>query len=535
LVASLAVIAAAILGASVLVILWVLGTASSDMDRAQNAGQTQLVGAILKTNQDGIVSAVADYTSWEQLYNYLKGPRNPKWETDVLGPYLHETFGTDAVFIVSRTGRLAYSYSVHEPATARDAPLAPAMLQRLAQGAFSAKDQRKGISGIISLDGLPAMVAAGPVVPTSEAGPAQIRAAQFVLIEAQELDVKTIDALGRKYGISDLKIDRSQGPGIQLMDPMQRPSGFRLSWMASANGRQLFDQVLPAVLLVSFIAALAFVGLGFTWWRTLNHLKEGERRVLAAELDTMRAQAHAAEETSRSKSAFIANMSHELRTPLNAILGFSEVLQAETFGPMPKGKYREYIGDIHTSGKHLLRLVNDILQLSKIDADKMETELGSISAHEAIASSLRVVRILAAKRNIRIRVHRDSASPQIIADKNVLGQILLNVLSNAVKFSNEGGLVEIHCAHAADRCVIRVSDRGCGIPAETLAQLGKPFVQAEGAFARKYQGTGLGLAISFRLAQMMGASLAIDSIEGDGTTATLTLRLANPEAEIRAA
>jgi signal transduction histidine kinase len=205
-------------------------------------------------------------------------------------------------------------------------------------------------------------------------------------------------------------------------------------------------------------------------------------------------------------------------------------LQTGTFGPLPDGKHREYIGDIHNSGRHLLRLVNDILQLSKIEAGKMEANVGIVSAHDVIDASMRVVGILAAKRNIRIDVHRDAVSPFIVADENVLEQILLNILSNAVKFSHEGGLVEIHCARAADHCVIRVADRGCGIPAETLAQLGKPFVQAEGAFSRKYQGTGLGLAICFRLAELMGASLAIDSIEGDGTTATLTMRLTHRDA-----
>jgi len=304
--------------------------------------------------------------------------------------------------------------------------------------------------------------------------------------------------------------------------------------MESASGRQLFNNVLPAILLISAIAALAFAGLGFTWWRFLSHLKKGEQRVLAAELEAMRAQARAAEETSKSKSAFIANMSHELRTPLNAIIGFSEVLQSETFGPVPKGKYREYVGDILSSGHHLLRLVNDILQLSKIEADKVEVKNEIVSAHEAIASGVRVVRILAAKRGIRIQIRRDAASPQIIADSNMLRQILLNLLSNAVKFSGEGTLVTIHCEQDRDRCIIRITDQGCGIPPETLVQLGKPFVQAEGSFSRKYQGTGLGLAISFRLAQMIGASLAIDSTEGVGTTATLTLRMAVREA-IRAA
>ena len=526
LVAAFAVAAAAILGVSILVILWVLGTSSSAMDRAQSAGQTQLVHAIVKSQQNRVLTALADDATWTELYNYLKGPRDPRWEAEYLGPYLQETFGLDDVFIISRSGRVVYGYRTGNGGAGNTLPDSQALWQ-LAENAFAAEDAGRtdAISGMISLGGVPAMAAASAIRPSAVKTPSQ-----FALLEADEVDPAAVAALGKEYGIAELKLVRSRGPGIELMNPQGFPSGFTVSWMGPASGRQLFHQVLPAILLISGIAAVAFSGVVLTWWRFLNDLKEGERRLLAAEMETIRAQARAAEETSKSKSAFIANMSHELRTPLNAILGFSEALHSETFGPLPKGKFREYVGDIHTSGKHLLRLVNDLLQLSKIEADKMETKIGVVSAHEAIASSMRVVRILAAKRNIRVEIHQDPISPQIAADGDLLQQILLNVLSNAVKFSNDGGLVEIHCERAGEHCIIRVSDQGCGMPAETLAQLGKPFVQAEGAFARKYQGTGLGLAISFRLAQLIGASVAIDSVEGKGTNATLTLRIASPVA-----
>lgn len=528
LVAGLAFIAAAILGASVLVILWVLGTASAQMDRAQKAGQTQLVHALLKTYRDRVASEVADYVSWTELDNYTKGPRDRAFEDNSLGPYLKQTFGTDDVFIITRSGRAIYSYRTGKGATA-DVLAWSHPIQELAQNAFDAEDSghRRLISGVVSLQGMPAIVAASTIHPPEIAASVP---SQFVLIEARELDAAGTAALGQEYGLADLKIGPAGGPGIALMDPEQRPSGFTIGWTSAANGRQLFHQLLPVILLIAVIAALAFAGLAIAWWRFLSDLKEGEERVLAAELEAAKALARAAEETSRSKSAFIANMSHELRTPLNAILGFSEALLSGTFGPVPAGKYREYIGDIHVSGKHLLRLVNDILQLSKIEAEKVEMNVGTVSAHDVIADSMRVVNILAAKRGIQIQLHHESDSPRIVADKNVLEQILLNLLSNAVKFSEEGGLVEIACAPAGDQCLIRVSDRGCGIPPHTLAQLGKPFVQAEGAFTRKYQGTGLGLAISFRLAELMGASLVIDSIEGEGTTATLTLKKAGSDA-----
>jgi signal transduction histidine kinase len=525
--AGLAVTAATILSVSVLIIVWVLGTSSAAMDRALNAGQTHLVGAIVKTYQNGITEAVADYTSWTELHDYLHGPRDPQWEVESLGPYLRQTFGMDDVFIVSRSGRFAYEFRAEANGIAAGAPDAARTLRRLAESAFSAKQagRQKPLAGVISLNGVPTMAAAFPILPPSVKGPAQ-----FVLIEAQELGPAATDALGKEYGLTRLKIDSAEGPGISLPDPLRRPSGFKISWQGSASGRELFTQVLPTLLLIGGIAALALAGLAFAWWRLINHLKDGERRVLAAEMEAVRAQARAAEETSRSKSEFIANMSHELRTPLNAIIGFSELLRAETFGPLPNGKYREDVGDIHASGGHLLGLVNDILQLSKIEADKMQVRTEPVLLGDAVANAMRVVRILAAKRDIRIEIHHDAALPPVVADRIWLQQILLNLLSNAVKFSGEGGVVAIHCERAAEHCTVRVRDEGCGIPPETLAQLGKPFVQAEGAFVRKYQGTGLGLAISFRLAEMIGASLAIDSTEGVGTTATLTLRAAARDA-----
>ena len=406
--------------------------------------------------------------------------------------------------------------------TAKALALSPQM-QQLAKSAFAAEDSghRRMFSGMVSLDGVPAVIAGSTIHPPEVS--ASLRS-EFVLIEAQEASAPGVARLGRDYGLEGLAIHRGNGPGIALIDPWGRPSGLFINWISAASGRQLFHRVLPVIVLIGIVTALAFGGVAATWWRFLSHLKEGEARVLAAELEAMKAQARAAEETSRSKSAFIANMSHELRTPLNAILGFSEALRSEIFGPMPGGKYREYIGDIHASGKHLLRLVNDILHLSKIEADKMELNVETVFAHDVIGESMRVVNILAAKRGIRILFHRDSIPPQVIADRHVLEQILLNILSNAVKFSPDGGVVEIGCVQKSDDCIIRISDKGCGIPAGTRAQLGKPIVQAEGTFARKYQGTGLGLAISFRLARLMGARLTIDSIEGQGTTATLTLQ-----------
>src|SRR5262249_35073017 len=157
--------------------------------------------------------------------------------------------------------------------------------------AFVAQDANRpdAIAGVVSLGGVPAMAASLAIRPSTVKAPSQ-----FALVLADKLDPAAIAALGKEYGISDLKIDRATGPGIALMDPLQRPSSFTVSWVSSANGRQLFNNVLPAILLVSAIAAVAFAAVALTWWRFVSHLKESEQRVLAAELEASRAETRAA-------------------------------------------------------------------------------------------------------------------------------------------------------------------------------------------------------------------------------------------------
>lgn len=286
LVAGLAVTAATILCVSVLVILWVLGTSSSAMDRAQNAGQTHLVRALLKARQDRVVTALSDYTTWIDLFHHLKGPPDPAWETENLGPYLQQTFDIDDTFIVTRSGRVAYSYRADQKDITGNTLPGSKLLQQLAMRAFAQENRPGAISGLIALDGTPAMAAASVIRPTGVK-----TAPEFAIVEADVLPPKVAAAMGKEYGISDLKLERSEGPGIGLMDPQNRPSGFTVSWRESASGRQLFHQVLPAILLIGIVTALAFAGVALTWWRFLSDLKEGEGRVMAAELADNRVSA----------------------------------------------------------------------------------------------------------------------------------------------------------------------------------------------------------------------------------------------------
>jgi two-component system cell cycle sensor histidine kinase PleC len=231
-----------------------------------------------------------------------------------------------------------------------------------------------------------------------------------------------------------------------------------------------------------------------------------------------------AEAANRAKSEFLANISHELRTPLNAVIGFSEVMQQSLFGPLGHAKYQEYARDIYASGTYLLEVINDILDMSKIEAGRLSLDVSTVDVADIVADSMKVVSQAAAERNIALSRHGPHHL-NLEADRRALKQIFLNLLSNAVKFTRDGGSVEVHLARARGAVKIAIKDTGIGIPEADIAKLGRPFEQVENQFSKSHQGSGLGLAISRALVELHGGSLRIASREGQGTTVTLMLPL----------
>jgi len=232
-----------------------------------------------------------------------------------------------------------------------------------------------------------------------------------------------------------------------------------------------------------------------------------------------------AEAANRSKSEFLANMSHELRTPLNAIIGFSEIMGSGLFGELGSPKYKEYATDIHASGTHLLELINDILDMSKIEAGRMTLEAQPLDVAEVTEESLRLVSGRADVAKVTIENELPHL-PAVNADKRAVKQVLLNLLSNAVKFTPAGGTIHLK-GQADDRFVtISVEDTGIGIPASALPNIGRPFEQVESQHSKKHKGTGLGLALSRSLVELHGGTLTIESTEGVGTTVSFTLPVA---------
>ncbi|RZN28610.1 PAS domain-containing sensor histidine kinase [Bradyrhizobium sp. Leo121] len=229
-----------------------------------------------------------------------------------------------------------------------------------------------------------------------------------------------------------------------------------------------------------------------------------------------------AEEANAAKSKFLANMSHELRTPLNAIIGFSEIMGSGMFGALGSDKYQEYCHDILTSGKYLLDVINDILDMSKIEAGRMKLDLEPLDLSRTLAESLRVVSGRAQAKQLTLDADIERTIP-VVADRRAIKQIVVNLLSNAVKFTPDNGRVIVRSQVLDDQIVMLIADTGIGIAQDSLQRLGKPFEQVESQLTKTYQGSGLGLAIARSLTSLHGGSMKLRSKLGVGTVVRIAL------------
>lgn len=255
---------------------------------------------------------------------------------------------------------------------------------------------------------------------------------------------------------------------------------------------------------------------------------EIQARQLVEMADKYQIEKTNAEAANKAKSEFLANISHELRTPLNAIIGFSDIMTQEMFGPVGTERYSDYCKDIYSSGTYLLNVINDILDMSKIEAGRMTIETEAVSAAAVAEDASRIVTGAATEKNILVTA--DVADTVLVeADKRALKQILLNLLANAVKFTPDNGTVTLRARPRGDKLHFEVTDTGIGISERDIERLARPFVQVENQFTKTHQGSGLGLAIARSLVELHGGKLTIRSEVKKGTTVSFTLPLAEQE------
>ncbi|MAO56238.1 MAG: hypothetical protein CMM61_11120 [Rhodospirillaceae bacterium] len=325
--------------------------------------------------------------------------------------------------------------------------------------------------------------------------------------------------------------EEAEGQSLDILIPAHKRADHQLHmrlFTASGSVRRMMDMrreisglrkdgtVFPAAASVSKIdidGDMIFVAI----LRDVSDLKQVERNLRGALAD--------AEKANRAKSEFLATMSHELRTPLNAILGFSEILNGEYLGPVGTPKYLEYAEHIHESGQYLLSLVNDLLDFSAIEDGRRKLEIGAVCLLRVIQDCVNIVRPKVEEKGIDLLTNIAPGMRHIPCDRRAVQQILLNLLSNSIKFTPSGGTVQVSCLALEQSAQITVADTGCGIPADVLPQVTSPFRSLAKNPYRAEKGWGLGLPISKSLVDLHGGTMRIESEEGKGTTITVSFPL----------
>ncbi|MGD9614306.1 MAG: sensor histidine kinase [Alphaproteobacteria bacterium] len=346
--------------------------------------------------------------------------------------------------------------------------------------------------------------------------------------QARPEERETVDDFARLLGQLAPMVEAIDAPGmvprmLEALEPFESRLA-RLAAAANDHGSDLTASDQQWLLLLHWVfsgiaAALVTSGLAFI------ALLFFQNRLLARAYQQMIALAHdlhvaknIADAASEAKSRFLATMSHELRTPLNAVIGFSEIIASEAFGAVGKPAYRSYAEDILSAGRHMLELVNDVLTMAKLDAGRYELDQAPMNLHDVVDKTVTIFRGTTNFEKREIRVTDTLSWPWLVADERAVRQILLNLLSNAAKFSEPDKLIEVRCETSPNgEIVISVIDQGIGMAPDQVSEATRPFYQADSRLSRKYEGTGLGLSIVSGLIECHGGRLTIDSQPDTGS------------------
>lgn len=511
-----------IIAVGILLTLMLLRNSAARLDASEEDAERKLAQSVVATMETGLKKSLADYANWDEVYDTFAAAKpDPQWIKENLGAYATETFDLSSVLVITSNGTIKYNYAAPTESSGEINAVEQAQFAKAAR--FILQDWQRGVvkgfAGAASFRGKPHIVALAPITLNSEKRMNTGARPGNLLVFIRPMNGAVLGRLAQDFGLVGLHVVSRNDGMVPLTSPLGAPAGYSLAWLKSGAGSAFFNEAIPSILFVGMAVMAMLVVLGCGWALLIERIRSSEIRAIKAE------------DTSHAKSMFIANMSHELRTPLNAIIGFSELISKEIFGQVSVPKYREYASDIFASGSHLLGVVNNLLLFSKMEAKQHRISVEPLGLDEEVSDVVRVMQVEAQKRGIRLTREAISQEVLVCADRQSLRQILFNVLGNALKFSGEG--TEVRVAAIATRedgqIELRIVDQGCGIPENTLRELGKAFVQAENAYSRKFQGTGLGLAICFGLAEQMGGSVKVASTEDQGTTVTVLLRRFLPD------
>jgi signal transduction histidine kinase len=494
-----------------------IGRIGETLDDKQRAAQSQSVASVMKRLRLRQESFAGDYAWWDEFYLAVRDGKSVPWGEENLSQSTADAWNFSASFVFDVRGKVLYAWSSDGGAAATHM-VTDGTIARLRRATLSMPERNtsNATSAFGLIDGKAYIVAASVIAPVDPGLRADPLRPRNIFIAVTPIDEIAFPQLSDDFGIDGIAFVNGAAPDGETSVPLEDIDGRKIGHLAWAVPSQLeafLQGYWPwAISLLSAICA-AMTTLSIRW-RSLIH-----------RLVQVSVTAKAAEAASLAKSAFIANMSHELRTPLNAIIGFSEIMADERFGAHGVKKYKEYSADILHSGTHLLDVINDILSFARLEAGKHQVHVEPCPVVSPAQEAARMLEGLATARGVQLSVSRDSLSVEAMADPTALRQCLINLVSNALKFTPANGRVTISWSERwLDGTVeIAVADTGPGIPAEKLPLLGTPFYQVSDSYAASGGGTGLGLSIVRGLVTAMNGDVQFESEEGHGTTVRIRL------------
>ncbi|MFC4352096.1 ATP-binding protein [Fodinicurvata halophila] len=502
-------------------------TAQEQNEVAEGA-ERHLAASSISVLRNGIADFVVDYAYWDDTAQHVIIDYDEQWADDNVGQWVVEGLGMDGALVAGSDNRLIHHADDHSPEHLADPARYPeevtAILSKARTQAGSGGEGSEAATGFFRDEFGLHLAAAAAIVWEDEGPPPLDSDVHGVLFFYRTLDPALLAESGEQFLLKDLRLSSGTPgdgvPHLALASIGGKALG-NLRWTSEQPGTAMLKNlVLPLALMAG--GTLLIIGLivqrAYKRARLFRDYHDG----LEKQTEELRQAYDAAAALSQSKSHFLAMMSHELRTPLNAIIGFSDFMRQDRIRPLPTERLQEYANDIHASGNYLLDLINDILNMSKIEAQRYELHEAQVKLADLLEQSMTLVKNLADSKTISL--HASKLEVQLYLDPLAFKQILLNLLSNAIKYSEPGKNIWIDARQNEDGTLsVSVRDEGVGMTQEGIAAALEPFGQARNSYVRDAQGTGLGLNICQALIELHGGRLDIDSIPQQGTKVTLLL------------
>ena len=504
--------------------------AADEIDRTVISGSQRLADSALRTMQREIALWAKDYAFWGATVENLLVSPDPAWAEANVGQYVFNTFGTTATVAIDARDEVIYFASDRRRPSPPDGfarMVVEAVAPLIEQARAAPLAEPVGHSGIVAVGDLVLLAGAAAITPERKS-PQDLRPhPRPVLIFVRQLDMAAFDRLSERFDLPDFRLLRD--PRLASMhacpvaDVRGNVIGF-VDWTPDRPGDAIMNRLMWPLAAIGL--ALAAIG-GLTLRRVVKanrdlhaqaHALHAANEQLSENTARVRSALQRAEHATRAKSGFLAGISHELRTPLTAIIGFSQILKLQHRPGRERSREQEYAEIIHDSSQHLLNLVNDILDLSKIESGGYELEESWID----VGREARTVRSLLAheaeRRGVEVGIDVPDGLPALYGDPKSLRQIVINLVSNALKFTQRGGWARLAVRIDSDGgLVVEVADNGTGIEPEEQGEIWEAFKRARNPGLAKAEGSGLGLHLVKVLAELHGAEVGLESAPGDGT------------------